>query len=122
MRWAARGVGAAREPLEEDSAGQGRSWNKKRGREPRVPDPEQAQPNATAQRNFTDPESRIMPDGANKGSFVQGYNGQIAIDSASQVIVAAEITQEMKRPLPALRKKRCRIVIDKSSAPAPVCC
>jgi hypothetical protein len=38
------------------------------------------------QRNFTDPESRIMPDGANKGSFVQGYNAQIAVDSASQVI------------------------------------
>jgi len=35
--------------------------------------------------NFTDPESRIMPDGANKGSFVQGYNAQIAVDSASQV-------------------------------------
>jgi hypothetical protein len=35
-----------------------------------------------------------MPDGANKGSFVQGYNAQIAVDSASQVIVAAEITQE----------------------------
>jgi transposase len=67
---------------------------KKRGREPKVPDPEQAQPEAGAQRNFTDPDSRIMPDGANKGSFVQGYNAQIAVDSASQVIVAAEVTQE----------------------------
>src|ERR1035438_2276633 len=73
---------------------QEQTGKKKRGREPRVPDPEQAQPDATAQRNFTDPESRIMPDGANKGSFVQGYNAQIAVDSASQVIVAAEITQE----------------------------
>jgi hypothetical protein len=35
-----------------------------------------------------------MPDGANKGSFVPGYNAQISIDSASQVIVAAEVTQE----------------------------
>jgi hypothetical protein len=32
-----------------------------------------------------------MPDGANMGSFVQGYNAQIPVDSASQVIVAAEI-------------------------------
>jgi len=30
----------------------------------------------------------------NKGSFIQAYNAQIAVDSASQVIVAAEVTQE----------------------------
>jgi hypothetical protein len=71
-----------------------RTGKKKRGRKPQPPDPEQASPDDTAQRNFTDPESRIMPDGANKGSFVQGYNAQIAVDSASQVIVAAEVTQE----------------------------
>lgn len=35
-----------------------------------------------------------MPDGANKGSFVQGYNAQIAVDASSQVIVAADLTQE----------------------------
>jgi transposase len=71
-----------------------RTGKKKRGRKPQLPEPEQAKPDDTAQRNFTDPESRIMPDGANKGSFVQGYNAQIAVDSASQVIVAAAITQE----------------------------
>jgi len=71
-----------------------RTGKKKRGRKPELCDPEQARPDDTAQRNFVDPESRIMPDGANKGSFVQGYNAQIAVDSASQVIVAAEVTQE----------------------------
>ena len=71
-----------------------RAGKKKRGRKPQAPDPDKAKPDDTAQRNFTDPESRIMPDGANKGSFVQGYNAQIAVDSASQVIVAAEVTQE----------------------------
>jgi transposase len=71
-----------------------RTGKKKPGRKPQAPDPEQARPDDTAQRNFTDPESRIMPDGGNKGAFVQGYNAQIAVDSASQVIVAADVTQE----------------------------
>jgi hypothetical protein len=64
------------------------------GQPPRIPDPEQARPEPGAQRNFTDPESRIMPDGGRKGSFVQAYNAQIAVDSAQQIIVAAEITQD----------------------------
>src|SRR5215203_4293265 len=38
-----------------------------------------------AQRNFTDPDSRILPT---RDGFVQGYNGQIAVDAAHQVIVA----------------------------------
>ena len=41
-----------------------------------------------AQRNFTDPDSRILP--TNDG-FVQGYNAQIAIDAAHQVIVSLRL-------------------------------
>jgi transposase len=48
-------------------------------------------PKPTEQRNFTDPESRIMKDTTTKG-FVQGYNAQAAVDAQSQVIVAAEVT------------------------------
>ena len=47
-----------------------------------------------AQINFTDPDSRIMPDGANRGSFVQAYNCQAMVDEKAQIIVAAEVTQE----------------------------
>jgi transposase len=91
---AAQERAATEQKLAERGEEERRTGKKKRGRKPEPPDPDKAQPDDTAQRNFTDPESRIMPDGANKGSFVQGYNAQIAVDSASQVIVAAEVTQE----------------------------
>ena len=47
-------------------------------------------PKPEAQRNFTDPESRIMktPNG-----FQQCYNAQAAVDADSQVIVARGVTQ-----------------------------
>ena len=95
----------AKQKLAEREKEERRTGKKKRGSKPQAPDPEQARPDDTAQRNFTDAESRIMPDGGNKGSFVQGYNAQIAVDSASQVIVAAEVTQETndkKQLLPML--------------------
>ena len=79
---------AARQKQEEETG------KKMGGHPPQVPDPEQAKPEDKAQRNFTDPDSRIMPDGAHKGSFVQAYNAQIAVDAEAQIIVAAEVTQE----------------------------
>ena len=48
------------------------------------------EPEAKAQKNFTDPDSRIMKD-SNK-AFVQAYNGQAAVDSDSQIIVACDVT------------------------------
>ena len=50
-------------------------------------------PKPSAQRNFTDPDSRIMRDSSSK-AFVQGYNAQAAVDASSQVIVAADVTNE----------------------------
>lgn len=43
--------------------------------------------------NFTDPRSRIMPKGANRGSFVQACNFPAMIAEKSQIIVTAEVTQ-----------------------------
>jgi transposase len=48
-------------------------------------------PTPKAQRNFTDPESRIMVKG---GEFLQAYNAQIAVDAEAQVIVAVAVTNE----------------------------
>ena len=51
-----------------------------------------ALPEPNAQRNFTDPDSRIMlskPDG-----FIYGYNAQAVVDEAHQVIVATSLTDE----------------------------
>ena len=46
-----------------------------------------------AQRNFTDPDSRIMP-GPGGRDFQQSYNCQAVVDSAHQVIVAARATNQ----------------------------
>jgi hypothetical protein len=77
---------AAEAQMGERREQEARTGKKVRGAKPQVPDPEQAVPEPKAQRNFTDPESRIMPDGSHKGSFVQGYNAQIAVDGKAQVI------------------------------------
>ena len=48
------------------------------------------EPKGTDQRNFTDPESRIMKKGT---GFEQRYNAQAAVDKSNQIIVAAYVTQ-----------------------------
>ena len=53
-------------------------------------DEEPPKPKPKAQRNFTDPDSKIMKT-ADK-SFHQCYNGQAVVDEAAQVIVAAELS------------------------------
>lgn len=51
------------------------------GRDPFAPKPK-------AQRNFTDPDSKIMKTA--DGAFHQCFNGQAIVDSTTQVIVAAD--------------------------------
>lgn len=83
----------ARERIAERERQEAQTGKKIGGVPPRIPDPEQAVPDPKAQKNFTDPESRIMLDGATKG-FVQAFNAQIAVDADSQIIVAEAVTQD----------------------------
>ena len=92
-REAAEAAATAQAKLAERQRQAETTGRKPKGRPPQVPDPTQATPAPKAQRNFTDPESRIMKDGATK-SFVQAYNAQAAVDGHAQVIVAAAVTQE----------------------------
>lgn len=48
-------------------------------------------PAPKSQRNFTDPDSRIMKS---KTGYLQAYNAQIVVDGASQVIVAEGLTNQ----------------------------
>src|SRR5271157_1103812 len=104
---AGRGRGALKE-REKQEREQGRKFG---GRAPQAPDPEAAKPGPQAQRNFTDPESRIMKDGATK-EFVQAYNAQAAVDSHAQVIVGAAVTQEAndkKQLVPMLQEVKVQM-------------
>lgn len=77
---------AAQDPADLDPDGPGPSsgmqarGDRKAGRDQPPPD--------KAQRNFTDPDSRIQPT---RDGFIAGYNGQIAVDAAHQIIVAQRL-------------------------------
>lgn len=80
----------AKRKREPEGAGEGRR-GRRQGRPPRSESShEEGKPAPKAQRNFTDPESRVMKDSSK--AFVQAYNAQVAVDASSQVIVAADLT------------------------------
>ena len=58
----------------------------RRGREAAPP---AAVPEPKAQRNFTDPESRILKT---RDGYIQGYNAQAAVDAHAQIIVAQTLS------------------------------
>jgi transposase len=60
-----------------------------RGPNPALSGQSDGAPPARAQRNFTDPDSRVLKT---RDGFVQGYNGQLAVDTAQQIIVAQRLT------------------------------
>jgi transposase len=74
---------AKADPAEADPDGPGPSSGMQdRGRKKLAKD---GGPPDKAQRNFTDPDSRIQPT---RDGFIAGYNGQIAVDQAHQIILA----------------------------------
>jgi transposase len=81
---AAEAKAKAEAEAEEKRTAEGR---KKPGKPAAPPSPE---PAPKAQKNFTDPESRIMKS---KDGFVQAYNAQAAVDAQAQIIVAQHVTQ-----------------------------
>ena len=75
-----------REEAETQRIAKGR---KKNGKTPKPPCDE---PEGKAQRNFTDPQSRILKTG---DGYIQGYNAQAAVDAHAQIIVAHGLTPGM---------------------------
>jgi transposase len=75
-----------RAEAEDKRIAQGR---KKNGR---TPAPPKREPDGKTQRNFTDPESRILKT---KDGYIQGYNAQAAVDAKAQIIVAHSLTESM---------------------------
>jgi transposase len=75
-----------RHKAEEERKAQGR---KKSGK---TPAPPKQEPAGKSQRNFTDPQSRVL---LTKDGYIQGYNAQAAVDGTAQIIVAHELTQSM---------------------------
>ncbi len=77
---------AAQSPSDLDPDGPGPSSGMQQsGRPDRAKD---GGPPDRAQRNFTDPDSRVLPT---RDGFIAGYNAQVAVDAAHQVIVSQRL-------------------------------
>ncbi|MBI5376991.1 MAG: IS1182 family transposase [Candidatus Schekmanbacteria bacterium] len=88
----------ARQNFQEEDA---EDAGKKRGKKPA----HIGVPKESAQRNFTDSESKIMINGDK--AFIQGYNAQAAVDASSQVIVAADVSNK------SVDKKHVKPMVEK---------
>ena len=73
---------------------------------------DKATPPAKAQRNFTDPESRIMKTA--DASFHYCYSGQAVVDEKSQVVLAGALTQQatdIDQLTPMIEAMEARLVL-----------
>ena len=82
----AKATAVAEKAARDQAVGNDENDKPPRGRKPASPS---ATPDPKAQRNFTDPESRILKT---KDGYIQGYNAQAAVDAKAQIIVAHTLT------------------------------
>ena len=80
-------------------------------------------PGDKSQRNFTDPDSKILKTA---DGYVQGYNGQLAVDAEHQIIVAHDLSNrqndvEMLDPILSLVKRNTGRQATEVSADAGYC-
>jgi transposase len=88
------------------------------GKDPPATPPGKACPGVRpgAQRNFTDPQSRIMKT---KDGFIQGFNAQAAVDATAQIIVA-ELLSNQGNDCPQLVELVEQITTNLAAAPEQV--
>lgn len=116
-------IRAAKAELEAEARADARAEASKKGKPTRSKQVQEAVPDDKAQKNFTDPESRIMKT---SNGFVQAYNCQAAVDSVNQIIVAQSVTNEgndKRQLIPILDQIRtnCRQQADEISADSGYC-
>jgi len=83
----------AKAALEQEAMENAKQYKKNKSKNDKGKDdhddpPHPPKPEPKAQRNFTDPESRIMPT---KDGFQQCFNAQAGVDSKAQIIVACSV-------------------------------
>jgi transposase len=83
----ARAAAEAESRVRADAEKQRQAEGRKKPGKPAAPP--KTEPDGKAQRNFSDPESRILKT---KDGYIQGYNAQAAVDGAHQIIVAQTLT------------------------------
>ena len=84
----AKAAAEAKRQAEDEAAKEREATGRRKSGRPAAPPSDV--PDAKAQKNFTDPQSRIMKS---KDGFVQAYNAQAAVDAEAQIIVAQDVTQ-----------------------------
>jgi transposase len=87
---------------EKPAAQRSRNWRRKW----EVSEQGEILPLAKSKRNLTDPDSRIMKDGATK-TFHQAYNIQVGVDAQAQIIVATKVVQtgaDQEQLIPVLQE------------------